>query len=238
MTRLRVCLLCNTLGGSDVPCDVARYLPPDRFDVQIADRFPENPQEFVMIVPWNYCQVIVEAETAGNVVVFHASDLPDDRGWAPIYHAFADSKCDYVLCGILAAHKVDTGDILIRARLPIQPGYTAPFLRQVDSALSLLLIERLLSRWPDGRMFGLPQQGMASYHSRRTPADSGINPSETILALMPHLRGVEPTHPAFFDYEGVRYCIEIAPMLPPALPAKVTIEYPALGVCEEWTGWA
>jgi methionyl-tRNA formyltransferase len=232
-----VCILLNSLDEFDFEDIVRRYLPADRFEVTITDTLPNNPSDYRLVIPWCYRKVIKQAGCAGNVVVMHSSELPDGRGWAPIYHAFSEQKTEYVISGIFAADEVDTGDVIIRARFTIEPGYTAPFIRVLDSELCVMLIAKILEHWPDGAPSGASQVGPGSFHPRRHPTDNEIDLSASLIEILPHLRGVESASPAFFLYKGVKYLIEVRPEAAPRKPRQVTIEYPALNKVEMWCGW-
>lgn len=235
--KLRLCLLLNRLGDFDFAGDVERYLPSERFAVTITDMFPEQPDKYDLIVPWSYRRHLPQAEQAGNVVVFHSSDLPQGKGWAPLYHLFANNASQYTLCGIRAANEIDSGDIVIRARFDLAPDYTAPFLRQLDQELMLLLAGRLAERFRGRALYGKPQTGEASYKRKRSPADSQVDLSQPLSALLPHLRGLEPDFPAFFYHEGRKYLLEIRPANAPRRPAHIRIEYFDTGESEVWDGW-
>lgn len=194
----KVCILLNRLDEFDFEEAVHRYLPTDRFEVTITETFPEYPSNFRLILPWNYRKVIKQAAQAGNVVVMHSSDLPEGRGWAPIYYSFSEQKSEYVITGILAADEVDTGDVIVRARFPIEAGYTAPFIRTLDKELSVILVARILEHWPEGNPVGVRQVSLGSYRPRRYPTDNEIDPSLPLIEILPHLRGVESASPAFF----------------------------------------
>jgi methionyl-tRNA formyltransferase len=232
-----VCILLNRVGEFDFEEAVHRYLPADKFEVTIAETFPEDPSKYRLILPWNYRKIIKNATRAGNVVVMHSSDLPEGRGWAPIYYAFSEQKSEHVISGILAAEEVDTGDVIVRARFPIEAGYTAPFIRSLDNELSVVLVAKILEHWPDGDPVGVRQVGLGSYRPRRYPSDNEIDLSRPLIEVLPHLRGVESASPAFFCYENVKYLIEVRPEVGPRNPGKVTIEYPALNIVEIWRGW-
>lgn len=232
-----VCILLNSLNEFDFEDTVHRYLPSDRFELTITETFPDEPSKYQIIVPWNYRKIIRNAAQAGNVVVMHSSDLPEGRGWAPVYHAFSEQQSEYVISGIFAANEVDTGNIIVRARFPIEAGHTASFIRTLDKELSVVLVAKILEHWPEGNPAGVKQVGLGSYRPRRYPADNEIDLSRPLIELLPHLRGVEPASPAFFLYKNVKYLIEIRPESAPNRPRQVTIEYPALNKVEIWEGW-
>lgn len=233
----RVCILLNSFDEFDFKEAMNRRLPADLFEVTIAESFPEEASDYRLIIPWSYRKVIEGATRIGNVVVMHSSDLPEGRGWAPIYHAFKERKPEYVISGIFAADEVDTGDVIIRARFAIEAGYTAPFVRVIDKELSLVLIRKILDQWPAGAPIGVRQTGLGTYRPRRRPADNEIDPSARLIDLLPHLRGVESTGPAFFFHEGAKYLVEVRPDARPRNPDPVTIEYPALNKAETWREW-
>lgn len=233
----RICILLNRLDEFDFEDAVRRHLPADRFEVAVAETFPEQPSDYGLIVPWCYRKVIKDAMRIGNVVVMHSSELPEGRGWAPIYHAFIEEKPQYVISGIFAADEVDTGDVIIRARFAIEADYTAPFMRVLDKELSLVLVRKILDQWPDSAPVGVRQTGSGTFRPRRNPADNEIEPRARLIDLLPHLRGVESGGPAFFFYQGVKYLIEVRPDARPRNPDQVTIEYPALNKVEIWRGW-
>ena len=234
----RICILLNSLEEFSFQEELHRYLPADRYEVTIAESFPVEPLTYQLIVPWSYRKIIKQAEQSGNVVVLHSSNLPEGRGWAPIYNAFIEQKSEYFISGILAGNEVDKGDIIVKARFTIEAGYTAPFIRMVDEELSLLLVAKILEHFSDGNLVGTKQVGKGSYRNRRYPTDNKIDISDSIENLLPHLRGVEQKNPAFFFYNGVKYLIEVRPESLPKKPARVIIEYPSLNKHEIWEGWA
>ena len=237
MIKPRVCILLNHLDEFDFELALLHYLPADRYEVVVTETWPDDPSAYQMIVPWNYRKIIKQATQAGNVVVMHSSNLPEGRGWAPIYHAFIEQKAEYVISGIFAADEVDTGDVIVRARFPIEAGYTASFIRKIDEELSLVLISRIFEQWPNGNIVGAKQVGVGSYRHRRYPVDNEIALSQPLVEIFPHLRGMETENPAFFFHDGVKYLIEVRPEIKPHKPKRVIIEYSALNKVEFWNNW-
>ena len=234
----RICFLLNSLEEFCFQEQLNLYLPRDKFDVTITETFPDDPLKYQLIVPWNYRKIIKQAEEFGNIVVMHSSNLPEGRGWAPVYYSFIEKKSEYYISGILAANEVDTGDIIVQARFPIKDEYTAPFIRVLDEELSLLLVAKILEHWPEGNLVGRKQVGNGSYRNRRYPINNQINIKDSIEKLLPHLRGVEQKSPAFFIYNDVKYFINVLLEISPNKPEKVIIEYPSLNKVEIWEGWA
>ena len=235
MKKYQICILLNKLEEYHFDDLIKKYLPSEKFDIEIKEKFPENASFYHLIIPWNYHKIIKNVKNFGNVVIIHSSDLPKGRGWAPLYYSFKDDMPHYTMTCIFAHENVDQGNIILKASFPILPQYTATFLRKIDNELSFLLIKKILEKWPDGNINSIAQEGEPSNRSRRFPNDNKINTNDTLKQLLPHLRGVEKKSPAFFFHEGVKFLIEINPETEPDFPIKIKIDYPGIGKYEFWT---
>lgn len=223
-----ICLLINHNYNFDYLEIINRYLPRNDYDTQIFSDFPKNPLEFDLIVALSYQKIIPDPHLYQNLVVVHSSNLPSGRGWAPIYYAFSEEQKDYVISVIFANSEVDTGDIVAQASFPIQANYVAPFLRVLDFKVTIKLIDQILKKWPDGKILGKSQIGQSSYRVKRKPSDSKVDPCSSLEALLPHLKGCEDAHPAYFDLGGCRFFIRITPDPYPRDPKSIRIFFPAL----------
>ncbi|MDR6236065.1 hypothetical protein [Pseudomonas oryzihabitans] len=232
----RICLLLNELAEAPAAALLERFLPASRVTVDILTEYPDQPDGYTVIVPFNYRKLLA-AESLARVVIFHASALPQGKGWAPIYYSIVEDQPDYVLTGIRAAASADSGDLIVRASFPMRPEYTATYLRQVDEPLFLCVLGRLLERWPAGDFPAVPQPEGGSFRARRRPADNEVNPAWPLVDCIPHLRAVEAAHPAFFYHQGVKYLIEVRPETPPAFPPPLRLDYCASGDVEWLEDW-
>ncbi len=223
-----VAFVVNCLKEFDFAHLLEKYLKSER--ISILDHFPEAPQQFDLIVLWSYQHVVHHPEKLENVIIFHSSDLPKGRGWAPLYNMLAQKETTYTISGIKLANPVDTGDIVVKARFPILPHYTASILRQFDQELSVMLAAKILHRFEGQVITGTPQSGESSYFTRRTPAENEVDIFRSFDGLIPHLRACEPQHPAFFIYEQEKYFINIQPEREASFPENIDILY---GSCLE-----
>lgn len=235
MRKHRICILLNKLEEYDFDDLIKRYLPLEKFDVKIVDIFPDNSSYYDLIIPWNYRKVLKNVNNCKNIIIFHSSDLPEGKGWAPLYYSFREELANYTISCIFAHEKVDEGNIILKASFPILPEYTATFLRKVDSELSCLLIKRILDKWPKGNISSVAQKADGNFRTRRFPHDNKINTNHSIKQLLPHLRGVEKYSPAFFVHEGIEFVIEVYPKHQPDFPKKIKICYAGERKHEFWT---
>jgi methionyl-tRNA formyltransferase len=235
MIKKKICILLNNINEYDFEDLLKIYLTKEKFDISVTDKFPRDLQSFDLIIPWSYRKIIRDFNQFNNIVIIHSSELPQGRGWAPIYYSIKEGQSDYVMSCIIATDEVDKGDIIVKASFPILPEYTATFLRKVDREISLLLIKKILDKWTNGKIITSKQQGAGSYRPKRYPNDNEIKTSNILESLLPHLRAVENNNPAFFYYKDIKYLISISPQNEPEFPNKIKIEYPGINEIEYWS---
>lgn len=232
MIKPKICILLNKIKEYNFQILLKKYLPKDKFNVTVTDKFPNKPSIFDLIVPWSYRKLIKNINKLNNIVVIHSSNLPIDKGWSPIYYSIKNNKSYYVMTCILASEDVDLGNIIIRASFKILPQYTAEFLRKVDNEISFMIIKKILKKWPYGKFNTSKQKGKGNYRSRRFPKDNEIKTNKTLNSILPHLRAVESTNPAFFYHKGIKFLIKVFPEKEPNFPKKIKFEYPGLNEFE------
>ena len=219
-----VFFLVNSLSEFDFGDLLARHLVG--VPVTVGDSMPPVPSGYSLIVPWSFRRIIPRATAIGNIVVFHSSDLPHGRGWAPIYNAIAQDLPRYVITGIAASDDVDAGNILVKASFAMRPDYTATQLRIWDSEICVMLTAQLLARLSGGwSLKGVVQDSGGSWNPRRRPSDGEVNANEPLRELINHLRGCEVSHPAYVLYRGVRYNIVLTPAEHPVFPEDLKISF-------------
>ena len=211
----------------DLAALIERHL--ERYDVSVGQCLPECPAQYRMIVLWNLRRIIRDLPATSNFVVFHSSDLPKGRGWAPIYHSLADGHEEHVITAILAAPKVDAGDVIAKARFHIQPCHVADTLREIDEEVCVMLAVAILDRFGAGPIKATPQRGEATYYTRRLPSDSAVDIRLPLAELIPHIRACGRSHPAYFDWQGCRYRITLTPEQTPIFPDDLRINFEDAG---------
>ena len=101
------------------------------------------------------------------------------------------------------------------------PGYTATALRRFDQEASIMGARKILERFRGRRIVGVPQRGPGTYRNRRRPADNKIEIDRQFGELIPHLRACEPSAPAFFEFDGVKYLVTVAPECQAEFPKEI-----------------
>lgn len=156
-------------------------------------------------------QLIGERERArfGHVLVLHASDLPDGRGWSPHVWAILAGAREIVVSLLEAREPVDTGDIWLKTRFALEGHELLPEINERLFAAELDLMTRGVRE--AGTVRPTPQAGPPPPAlRRRTPDDSRLDPDLPIARQFDLLRVVDnERYPAFLELRGHRYKLTI-----------------------------
>tara|TARA_B100000795_G_C22741180_1_gene415427 strand:+ start:445 stop:1113 length:669 start_codon:yes stop_codon:yes gene_type:complete len=218
----KIFFLLNNLTEFNAQSHCSKYL--SRYEIFLDTSLPKIPEDFDLIVPWNY-QKIIKSHYS-NIVVFHSSDLPKGKGWAPIFNAFDRELDEYVISAILLDKHVDSGDIISKAKFKMRNTYTAEFVRVVDEEVTIMMIAQILKKFKGKGLVGVKQDvSKSTYNKKRYLKDNKININSNLKKLISILKGCEKNHPAFFEYNGDEFIISIKPKFPPVFPKDLEIYF-------------
>lgn len=141
-------------------------------------------------------------------LVAHASDLPRGRGMSPLTWQILEGCNRIPVCLLEAVEAVDAGPVIYREYLDFEGHELIDEMRDALGRLCVRLCRRFLDEPspPEGE----PQSGTPSYYRWRTPADSALDPGQSIAEQFNHLRVADnERYPVFFDWRGHRYRLRI-----------------------------
>lgn len=219
----KVFFLVNSHDEHDFGYLIKKYLKC--VSVVVGESMPRHAEAYNLIVLWSYRKIIPNISNMKNIIIFHSTDLPEGRGWAPIYYTLSKMREYFVISGVLPGKKADTGDVVVKARFKIKDNYNAKILRQWDHEISFMLVRNILKRFRGGDLRGMKQEGAGSYYQRRNPKDNEIPVGARFRDIIGHLRACEKRHPAFFYYNQSKYFIYIEPVEKPKFPADLEITF-------------
>jgi methionyl-tRNA formyltransferase len=158
------------------------------------------------------CTELIEMRTCAKYrasLVIHASDLPRGRGWSPLIWQILEGRSDIVVSLLEAAARVDSGAIWRQEVLHFEGHELHDEIHDALFRCELRLMDFAVGGL--GRVTGSPQAAVpATVYRRRTPEDSRIDPSRSIVEQFDLLRVADPArYPAFFDHLGHRYVIRL-----------------------------
>lgn len=163
------------------------------------------------------CHELINKKTRSlynSALVIHASDLPNGRGWSPHVWQILEGKNEITVTLLEAEDKLDSGSIWAQEIMELD-GHE--LLSEIDDKLfniELKLMDYALVNW--NKIEPREQDDkLANYYPRRTPDDSCLDPEKSLSEQFDLLRVVDSKrYPAFFDFRGHRYYLNISKAVP------------------------
>lgn len=144
-----------------------------------------------------------------SILVIHASDLPEGKGWSPHIWQIIEGKNNIIVTLLEAEDKVDSGLIWTQRKLILYGHELYDEINEKLFAIEIDLMDFAVENFKN--ISPMPQREVdATFYRKRTSEDSRIVPEKSIAEQFDLLR-VADTHrfPAFFDFRGYRYQIEL-----------------------------
>ena len=147
-------------------------------------------------------------------ILFHSSDLPRGRGWAPIYNTVT-ANLPLTQTLLFASEEVDAGPVIAKATYPLEGNEMEAEVRKFDDGLTLALLDDVLDPLLKGKVQGIEQDhSQATWWRRRVPEDSEVRLEASISESFDHIRGLPRSAPVVFSHRGRRFKVMIEPMDP------------------------
>jgi methionyl-tRNA formyltransferase len=159
-------------------------------------------------------QAIIDLPRLGIVNV-HGSLLPHYRGAAPIQWAIANGDAVTGVTTMQINAGLDTGDMLLKAELPILPNETAPELAARLAPLGAELCVRTLAGLAAGTLRAVPQNNAEATLARiLTKEDARVDWSRPAAEIHNRLRGFTPWPGAVCLFRGAPLKLHAVEPLP------------------------
>ncbi|HEC1753629.1 TPA: methionyl-tRNA formyltransferase, partial [Campylobacter lari] len=104
-----------------------------------------------------------------NNIVIHASNLPQGKGWAPLFYQVLEGKNEITFTLFEADEKTDNGDIYLQKTLVLSGLELYEELRDKQANFTIKLCLDFLRKFPN--ITKIPQKGKESFYPKRTPKD-------------------------------------------------------------------
>lgn len=142
-----------------------------------------------------------------NIVV-HESDLPEGRGWAPLFWQILKGSNDIPAVLFEATDELDAGPIYIRDTLRFKGDELHDEIRKKQAEKTIALCMRYVREYK--KLIGKKQAGKASFYNKRGPGDSELDINKSLKDQFNLLRiANNDEYPAFFYHRGHKYTIKI-----------------------------
>ena len=143
-----------------------------------------------------------------STLVLHASNLPQGRGWSPHIWQIINGAEIITLCLIDAEDVVDSGKIWGKRIISVPKHLLWNEINELLFNAEIELIEFAVNEYKN--IFPIKQDcdTKPTYHRRRSPIDSKIDPFQSIASQFDSIRICDPNRfPAFFSLHGKKYKI-------------------------------
>ncbi len=170
----------------------------------------KNVKNFDVVFVISYTKILSTKFIKKNrlSLIPHPSELPKDKGFAPIHNAVLKKKKKFFISLIKAEKEVDSGDICIQRSYKLNGDELMDDLRFLQAKAIFHVIGKFLDTYPKIRF--RKQKGRSNFNKRRNPSDSQINIKKSILSQFNLLRVCDnKRYPAFFIHKGVKYFLKI-----------------------------
>ena len=134
--------------------------------------------------------------------------MPKGRGSAPIQWQILKNKNKIDICLILIDQKIDSGDIILKAKMEFKGNELNEEIRDKQARYSIELIKKFLKIYPKYKL--KKQIGTPSYFRKRNAADSLIDINKSIKKQFNLFRICDnKNYPAYFIYKSNKYLLKI-----------------------------
>ncbi|AJC86776.1 formyl transferase [Campylobacter sp. RM16704] len=141
-------------------------------------------------------------------IVIHASNLPQGKGWAPLFHQIIEGKNKIVFTLFEASEKTDSGDIYLQKTLLLDGLELYDELRTKQANFTIKLCLEFINSF--SKILKKPQKGKESFYPKRTFKDHELDINKTIDEQFNLLRiSSNEEFPAFFYKNGKKFIIKI-----------------------------
>lgn len=172
------------------------------------DNIEEN---FQVVFILSYFNIIKEQslKTHKHNLVVHESDLPQGKGWSPLFWQILEGKNKIPVTLFEATAKVDEGDIYIKDYIMLQGHELNDEIRKLQGQKTIELCLKFLDDHEN--LKPTKQTGQGTYYTKRTPEDSELDKEKSISEQFNLLRIVNnEKFPAFFYHKDHKYILKIS----------------------------
>ncbi len=141
-------------------------------------------------------------------IVIHAADLPQGKGWAPLFWQVLEGKNDIVFTLFEADAATDNGPYYSKKVLHLTGFELNAELREKQAQMCIEMCKDFVEHYAE--LTAHEQSGESTFYPKRGPADSELDLQSSLGEQFNLLRIVDnDSYPAFFVKDGHRYILKI-----------------------------
>ena len=145
-----------------------------------------------------------------KTLVIHGGDLPLGRGWSPHIWQILGGATEITITILEAEDKVDSGAIWKKIGVSIDKNTLWDEINHAIFENELKLMDFAVDNFNVIKPMSQSVVIQPTYHPKRTPADSKIDPKKSIEEQFNLIRVCDPDRfPAYFELHGRKYIIRL-----------------------------
>jgi methionyl-tRNA formyltransferase len=176
-------------------------------DTAFLDEVRALNADLQIVVAFRMMPVALWSMPKYGTVNLHGSLLPNYRGAAPINRAIMNGEKETGVTTFFLKHEIDTGDIIFREAIPIDPNETAGELHDRLKLLGAELVLKTVNAIASNSVKELPQTDFIQPNEVLKIApkifkeDCKLDFTKSVAELHNHVRGLSPFPGAFFEIQ-------------------------------------
>ncbi|MBI29148.1 MAG: Methionyl-tRNA formyltransferase [Alphaproteobacteria bacterium MarineAlpha5_Bin11] len=165
-------------------------------------------QDVVFVL--SYTKILKESFLKRNklTLVVHESNLPKNKGFAPVQWQILEGKNRIPINLIKAEKHVDSGVIYEKDYFQLNGDELYDEIRKKQALAKFKIIKKFLNKFPKNK--AIPQRGSSNYNRKRMSFDSRLNLNKKLIEQFNLLRiANNDDWPSFFYHKNNKYIIKI-----------------------------
>ena len=170
--------------------------------------FHVSNQDIVLVL--SYTKILKSNFLKKNklVLIAHPSNLPRNKGFAPVQNQMLKNKKKIIFSLIKAEKNVDSGPICLKIPFYLDGLELYDEFRQKQGEAVIKLIQKFFKKYPKVKF--KPQIGKSTFNKKRTNKDYEINIFKNIKSQFNILRICNNDfYPAYFVYKKQKFILKI-----------------------------
>mgnify|MGYP003441305753 CR=1 FL=1 len=144
-----------------------------------------------------------------HTLVVHESDLPNGKGWSPLFWQIIEGKNEIPVVLIEAAEQLDSGVIYLKDTIKLNGYELHDEIRMAQASITTNLCIKFLREYNNIKPYAQREQ-KESFFQKRTQRDSKLDIKKPIIEQFNLLRTVNNKEfPAFFEIDKHKYILKI-----------------------------
>ncbi len=174
------------------------------------DKFKDKVKKQDIVLVLSYTKILNNKFLKENklVLIAHPSNLPKDRGFAPVQNQILKNKKKIFFSLIKAEKKVDSGPICLKIPFYLNGLELYEDMRKKQGDAVVNLIQKFLVKYP--KINFSPQIGKPNFNKKRKNTDYEISFYKSIRSQFNILRiSNNDNYPAYFKYKNQKFVLKI-----------------------------